>query len=117
MNKFFVFVAFTFVVFACKKEAITTYDCIGVTPTYEANVKAILNKSCAFAGCHDAKTAAEKIDLSTYAMAKTHAAHDHFLGSIQQLNGYEAMPQGSSKLPDDQIKTISCWIQNGMPEK
>jgi hypothetical protein len=36
------------------------------------------------------------------------------MGSMQHLSGYSNMPKGGSKLSDAQLKTISCWIQNGM---
>ncbi len=123
MNKILTLAAFAaLVILSCKKDEHTTpntskYDCTGVTPTYDAKIKAILDKSCAVSGCHDAKTAAEKIDLTTYALAKSHTAHDHFLKSIEHASGVQPMPKGGAKLADDQIKLIACWIQNGAPEK
>lgn len=110
-------VALTIGAIACKKESPVKYDCTGVTPTYEANIKTIMNNSCATSGCHSASSKRDGIDLSTYALVKSEAAKDKFLGSIEHLSGYEAMPQGGSKLSDDNIKLISCWIDNGMPEK
>lgn len=107
-------------IIACKKEDTTTtpkYDCTGTTPTYEKNVKAILDKSCAFNGCHGSVNPSEKIDLSTYAKAKTEAAKAAFLGSIEHASGFDKMPKGGDKLADADIKTIACWIQNGYPEK
>lgn len=106
------------VLFSCSKtEEPTTPDCTGVTPTYDKDIKAILDKSCATVGCHDSKTATKKIDLSNYGQAKSHTVHDSFLGSVQHLKGYEAMPQKADKLPDAQIKLLSCWVKNGAPEK
>lgn len=105
-------------IISCKKEETTTkYDCTGATPTYEKDVKAILDKSCAFNGCHSATKPADNIDLSTYAKVKTEAAKPAFLGSIEHASGYEKMPQGGTKLSDATIKTIACWIQNGYLEK
>lgn len=102
---------------ACKKDtAVTVYDCNSSTPTYTANVKAILDASCATSGCHNASSKKDGIDLSTYSAAKSVASQDKFRGSIQKLSGYEAMPVGGS-LSADQVKLLSCWVQNGMPEK
>lgn len=101
---------------ACKKETATSFDCTGSTPTYTNDVKSIINSNCATSGCHAANNPAEGIDLSTYAKVKAESAKDRFLGSIEHLSGYEAMPDGAAKLSETQIKTISCWIDNGTPE-
>lgn len=102
---------------SCKKEETPVeYDCTGLTPTYTADIKPILDASCASAGCHSSVNPSEDIDLSTYASTKEHGNEDHFLGSIQHLSGYEPMPNGQPKLSDEIIKKISCWVQNGMPE-
>lgn len=120
MKKTFLFfaVASLISIYACKDDvSASKYDCTGVTPTYEKDVKAILDKSCAYNGCHAGTKPAENIDLSTYAKTKTEAAKSAFLGSIEHASGYEKMPQGGSKLADADIKTIACWIQNGYLEK
>ena len=45
------------------------FDCGGVAPTYNSDVKPILNASCAKSGCHDAITVQSGVNLSTYAGA------------------------------------------------
>jgi len=35
---------------------------------------------------------------------------------MQHLKGYDSMPENSSKLSDTDLKTISCWIENRVPE-
>jgi hypothetical protein len=100
---------------ACTSKT-TEFDCTGSTPTYTNNVKAILNTNCATSGCHNSTSKAKGIDLSTYATAKSESNNSRFLGSIQHSSGYDAMPQGGSKLNDSLIKVIYCWTQNGSPE-
>ncbi len=101
----------------CKKEsAPTTYDCTGLTPTYDLNVKSLMDTHCATAGCHSASNKADGKDLSNYASTKSVAGNQSFLGSIEHLSGYKQMPQGAVKLNDADIKTIACWVQNGMPQ-
>ena len=100
----------------CKKESTATYDCTTVTPTYNNDIKAIMNASCAITDCHDAANHQDGIDLSTYAKVKSESKNDRFLGSIQHLAGYQSMPDGASKLPDATIQKIYCWIENGQPE-
>ena len=116
MRQFLFLFVFAVIIFACaKEEAVTTTDCSGVAATYTANVKAILDANCATSGCHSASSKQDGIDLSTYAAAKSVAGQAKFLGSIQQLSGYDAMPKGG-KLSTDQIKTLTCWVQNGILE-
>lgn len=108
--------AFSMTLMQCKKDSIQTYDCTGVSPTYNNSVKAILDLRCATSGCHSAASKAEGIDLSSFAAAKSASMKDNFLGAIQHRSGYDAMPRGSAKLDDATIKTLSCWVQNGSPE-
>lgn len=100
---------------ACKKKATpTTFDCTGVAATYTTEVKPLLDMHCATSGCHNASSKADGKDFSTYSSSKSLAGNNNFLGSIEHLNGYTAMPKGASKLSDTDIKTIACWVQNGM---
>ncbi len=91
-------------------------DCTGLTPTYTASVKLILDTSCAVVGCHDAITSQNGINLSTYASAKAISSENRFLGAIQHKSGFEPMPFGGAKLPEATIEILTCWVQNGSPE-
>ena len=106
----------TIMALSCKKDTVTTTDCTGVAPTYTSAVKALLDVKCATSGCHGASNPADGLDYSSYSAAKTNAAKDAFRGSIQHLSGYDAMPKGASKMSDADIKTLNCWVQNGMPQ-
>jgi hypothetical protein len=102
---------------SCKKEdSPDTVDCTGLTPTYNSDIKAILDASCAKSGCHDAATMANNYDLSTYASASTVSQNDRFLGAVQHKSGFSAMPQDGPKLSQDKIDLLTCWVQNGSPE-
>jgi hypothetical protein len=98
----------------CKKATPTTYDCTGIAPTYTADVKPILDNNCATSGCHSASSKAHGKDYSSYSATKAIAADAEFMGSMQHISGYDAMPKGGSKLSDAQLKTLSCWVANGM---
>ncbi len=100
----------------CKKEEVDLLDCAGVTPTYTANVKTILDNNCATAGCHSASSRRAGYDLSSYAASVTSGGNQAFLGSVQHISGYDPMPDGGAKLPEADVKTLSCWVQNGMPQ-
>ncbi|MCB9309444.1 MAG: hypothetical protein H6567_05220 [Lewinellaceae bacterium] len=117
MSKYFI-ISFSLILWfsSCTKDAIITSDCTGVTPTYTDDIKAIMDASCAYSGCHSAASKRDGIDLSTYAKVKSESQKNRFLGSIQHLSGYKRMPENASKLSDDTIQKIYCWIENGNPE-
>jgi len=101
---------------SCKKDEGDSIDCSGVTPTYTADIKPILDASCAKSGCHDAITKANNYDLSAYGPASAISQGNRFLGAIQHKNGFSEMPQGGPKLSDDKIQQLTCWVENGSPE-
>jgi hypothetical protein len=101
---------------ACKKQSITTYDCANTVATYSADIKPIMDASCATSNCHSASKKAAGIDLSTYATVKAYSSNDKFIKSIQHISGVEKMPRGASKLSDSEIKLIYCWTNNGTPQ-
>jgi cytochrome c553 len=107
-------IAAAFVFESCKKDDPAVYDCSGVTSTYTTDVKPIIDNNCATAGCHNATSQANGIDLSNYNSVKSNAASSNFMGSMEHKSGFNAMPQGAAKLSDANLKTIACWIENGM---
>ncbi|MBK9737399.1 MAG: cytochrome c [Saprospiraceae bacterium] len=118
MIKFFSVILFlSFIILcSCSKDETNVVDCTGMTPTYKNDIASIFNASCATAGCHDAVTKAEGINLSTYASSKSASQNTKVLKSIKHDSGANAMPQGSAKLSDAIINKVACWIQNGYQE-
>lgn len=107
------------ILFSCEKDEVEepqTYDCTGLTPTYTAEIKAIIDTNCASSGCHNATSQAGGINLSTYALTSSESNNARFLGSIQHLSAYSSMPRNSAKLNDTAIQLIYCWVENGQPE-
>jgi hypothetical protein len=118
MSKFIYFLLLTGLVsvFSCSKDDNTTPANCTSTPTYKTDIAAIMNASCAQAGCHSSSSRAGGYELSTYSGTKNAAGKSDFLKSIKHSSGVQAMPQGGSKLPDATITKIECWISNGTPE-
>lgn len=81
-------------------------DCTGVAPSYAAEVAPLIQSKCAMSGCHSAGVTNTGGPLTNYTENKNKAA------SIKAtvLNG--SMPKGFSLTPAE-IKTISCWVDNG----
>ena len=116
MKKIYVACFALAIIAGCKKDAITTYDCTGVAPTYTVDIKPILDANCATSSCHSATAKKEGYDLSSYSASKSASGKSAFLGPIQHKSGYKAMPEGRAALDEADIKLISCWVQNGAPQ-
>jgi hypothetical protein len=107
----------------CDPKGSTNYadqaDCTNVnasTNTYANSIKAILDTRCATAGCHNATTKEDDIDLSAYAVAKEVFQTRDALCAIHHGDGCEPMPKGSLQLDDATINLIDCWVKNGYQE-
>ena len=84
--------------------------------TYSPTIKAVLDTYCASAGCHDAITASEGVDLSDYAKAKNAFEKKEVLCTIHHGSGCTPMPQGGDQLDATTINLIDCWVKNGYPQ-
>jgi hypothetical protein len=95
---------------------ISAADCTGSTPTYTRDIKPIFDTKCATSGCHAATNPAHSLNLATYDASKSQFNDHAMLCSINQDAGCSKMPQGGSKLPAADIKSITCWAKNGFPQ-
>lgn len=94
-------------------------DCSAIVSadnTYNNSIKAIIDANCATAGCHNAFTATEGIDMSDYAKTKNVFENKPALCSIHHGSGCEPMPDNLPKLSDAIINKIDCWVKSGYPE-
>ncbi len=113
-----------FLVSSCEKDSsgvdyTANADCSAIVAadnTYTNSIKAIMDNNCATAGCHNATTAAEGVDLSTYAKTKNAFQKKDALCTIHHGSGCKPMPDGGAKLSDSVINTIDCWVKNGYLE-
>lgn len=104
---------------SCEKDdddALASFDCTGTAPTYTNEIKSLLDTKCATSGCHSSSNQAGGISLGSYMAAQAESSKARFLGAINQLSSYEPMPRGGTKLSDDNIKTLTCWVDNSSPE-
>jgi hypothetical protein len=122
MKNLFIFVLLMFVclINSCSKSAeISPSKCDSFptnTNTYSGGVKKIINESCATSGCHDTKSRADGLILDTYISAKESFVNGRSICSIEHSKGCDAMPDDGSKLSDNLILQLKCWVQNGAPE-
>jgi len=105
---------------ACDKdepeESMTSTTCDSEEMTYTNDIKEILDRSCATAGCHDDNAIVTIGSLSTYVNAAAFAAFGRILGAINQEDNFVAMPIGADKLSDCDIAKITNWVNNGLPQ-
>lgn len=86
-----------------------TCDTTGVT--FSGTVQPILQATCY--GCHSSGAPSGNVVLDTYAGVSSVVNDGSLLGAIKHQQGFVAMPQGGSKLPDCSIAKIEAWINAG----
>ncbi len=90
----------------------TTCDLSNVT--FTTTVKPILQASCF--SCHSNSNYINSgggVKLENYSDVQTLAKSGKLMGVINHASGFQAMPQGGSKLPDCEILKLQKWIDNG----
>ncbi len=114
--------ALVFNYWGCKKDdnnSTAGTACDGIVAAdnkYSNTIKPILNASCAYAGCHDAITKAENLDLSSYVASKSAFQNSKMICSINHASGCTPMPKNAGKLSADIIKKLECWANSSYPE-
>jgi hypothetical protein len=86
---------------ACKKYS---PQCDGSSPTYNADVKSIINAKCTSSGCHPS--------ISSYNGLRTYLNNGSFSKEVLEN---QSMPKGSS-LSNGELDLLQCWHDNGYPE-
>ncbi|MCX8471668.1 MAG: cytochrome c [Chitinophagaceae bacterium] len=85
------------------------------TVTYTNAIATIMSDNCT--SCHKAGNANAGLKFDSYANMLTDAKDKlNFMGSINHINSYTAMPQGAAKLDDSTIAKIQSWVNGCMPE-
>ena len=80
-------------------------------PTYNADIKDIMVTKCTLPACHT--SGASNGDMTTFVKLKKYTDNGTF---NREVLVNKSMPQGSV-LTQEQIDLITCWKQNGYPEK
>jgi hypothetical protein len=124
MKKRYVLITIILVVFAaaCNYDKLPTPNidelCNDIQPTYEIGVKEIINRSCAYAGCHVAG-----FNFGDYSNFQSLSALIP-RGRIESRST-QTLDMPPSYAPDDRPKSLTaqeiavlkCWFAAGTPEK
>ncbi len=79
--------------------------------TYTATIKPIFEAKCM--PCHTGEKPAHRIDLLQLSGAQAAVAHN-LMCTITPGGPCPKMPPTDNKLTETEVKTIECWINNGM---
>jgi len=82
--------------------------------TYTSNIKALIDASCATAGCHVPGTATFPMDSWDGVVAAV--SFGRISGAINHTMGFSPMPKGGSKLDQCSIDQIDAWLDDGAPQ-
>lgn len=86
-------------------------DCDTTNVTFAGTIQPLVNNYCK--GCHNAASAGGGYNFESYSGVNSAVVANRLLGAIRHESGYQAMPQGGSKLSDCQIREVEIWIENG----
>ena len=96
-------------------------DCSSVNPTYNGEIKQIIDASCAYSGCHLDSSPGRFDD---YAGLLPYLEDNTFRQRvlIERADPTTGMPPNyapsgrSQDLTADELMTIECWLDAGFPE-
>lgn len=93
---------------SCGKDSI---ECDGSTPTYESDIKIIINDNCT--SCHSYRGDATSPGWFTdYDGLSEVISNGQFEAKVLAS---KSMPK-NSKLTNTEMQLIRCWVDNGYPE-
>ncbi|MCO6489457.1 MAG: hypothetical protein J5I98_13615 [Phaeodactylibacter sp.] len=98
-------------------------SCMDSIPTYEGSIKAIVDNSCAYSGCHLDGSAPGV--YTTYGGLVGVVQSGRFKEKVVDLRGDPNLgmppafsPEGRPKeLSQAEFELIQCWLENSFPEK
>jgi hypothetical protein len=127
MKKVFLFCLLASTIFsmdACTSDALAEpvmLSCDGLIPTYEADVREIVERTCAYSGCHlggapgiydDYEGLLSDLESGLFRERVISAKDNPTIGMPPNY-----APDGRAKdLTADELMIITCWLDAGYPE-
>lgn len=110
MKKALIFSAAAGLLFACTKTNNQTDFSTCGSPTYEGELKSLIDRKCATSGCHNGSTSPT---LTNYSQVQNAALN----GSLKrEVIDKQSMPQGQT-FSKAEYDLFNCWLNAGAPEK
>ena len=127
MKKIAAFCVLLTLFFACNSDVIEPAEgCDLVEASYSTNVKAIIDQTCSYSGCHDGAGGIGPGNYSSYDGILRILEDGSFAARVitQKDNPALGMPPDRSVYPESQqdslsttqLEIITCWLQDGFPE-
>jgi len=119
MKKISIFmVFFLLVILSCSKDKAEPFvsNCVEEV-TFDSYVSEILDKNCAYSGCHNGTGAAPGNYAFYSGVRNTFANNDEFENRVVALKDMPPnFATGPTELTADEFEKILCWIESGYPE-
>ncbi len=116
-----IFLLFAAFLTACNYDKIVPepdgLDCDAVQLTYNEQVREIIDRNCAYSGCHDG-ISGNPGNFTTYAGLISRISNGQFESRV--LLTREMPPPnatGPTELTQDEIDDLTCWLTQGYPEE
>ena len=107
-------------------EPMVSVTCKTLNATYDTNVKAIIDESCAYNGCHDGSGGIGPLNYTNYDGLLTHLNSGSFRSRVLNTDSSSPLVMPPSKatydisekesLTDEELEIIECWLNAGFPE-
>lgn len=112
-------ISFLFLLSACTKDSAEPreeIDCSTLNPVYLGDIVVIINRTCAYAGCHG--TLSPYGDYTSFAGLKPSLENGRFkervltIGDMPPTNVTDSL-----RLEPFELELLRCWLENGFPEE
>ena len=121
----YVNLAFILTFISCTRDVLPLTDvCMSTMPTYNTNVKDIIDRTCAYTGCHAGRGIAPGL-YTNYNGLIVHIRTGSFEDRVVNQKDHPSlgMPPDNSVYPeskqddltDVQLDILRCWIESGFP--
>jgi len=111
----------SFAIYSCKDDETPPTDntddtvdiCDTMSVVYTGDIESILMSSCANGYCHGG---GQLPWLNQYDSVVNAVNNAGLIDAISHNAGRSPMPKNGTKLSDDVIQRIKCWVEKSMPE-
>ena len=100
----------------------STDDCNTQIPTYEANIKSIIDRSCAYSGCHLNSAPGVYTTYEGDLLAVLNSGDFRIRVITQRTDPVIGMPPNRAPsgrpqdLTEEELQLVQCWLDNGFPK-
>jgi hypothetical protein len=114
VQKYFTLFIFSVILVSCTRDVVEEFSCDSVDiPVYEGEVDAVINRTCAYVGCHIQGFGFG--DYTTYNSILVNDL-DVFVSEITTGDMPDAVGSGPDTLTTSELVLLQCWIQGGALE-